>query len=150
MLFKNMTCLTKVAENQTYTERYDNSILFNTSKIVLDGTVLNLSVKEREVVFVGSSEKIKLDETVGYKPVYEVKVNWVECFKNVDLELKLKHNVTDILVITKEIYDNLVNNGMSDEEIYISFKKKGLGQMSLELSGVSDFSALTAQVLSED
>jgi hypothetical protein len=145
-----MTCLTKVAENQTYTERYDNSILFNTSKIVLDGSVLNLSVKEREVVFVGSSEKIKLDESVGYKPIYDVKVNWVECFKNVELDLKLKHNVTDILVITKEIYDNLIENGMSDEEIYTSFKKKGLGQMSLELSNVTDFSALTAQVLLED
>ena len=54
---------------------------------------------------------------------------------------------TDILIVTQEIFNSLRDKGLDEDTIYYTFKKKGLGQMASELSDVSDFSALTAQIV---
>ena len=74
-------------------------------------------------------------------------VNWVKCIENGEVELKLPEGVTDILVVTQEIFNSLREQGYGAEDIYSLFREKGLGKMSTELSNVEDFSVLTAQII---
>ena len=55
MFFKNVTCLTKVTDNQTKTTRTDECIYFNDSTVELKGKDISLDIKDREVVFIASS-----------------------------------------------------------------------------------------------
>ena len=82
--------------------------------------------------------------------IINVILNWVKCVKNETVDITLSNNVSDILIVTREIYDELKIQGKSEEDIYILFKKNGLGQMSLELTAVKDFSALTANIVKEE
>lgn len=150
MFFKNVTCLTKVTDNQTKTTRTDECIYFNDSTVELKGKDISLDIKDREVVFIASSIKEREIPNGATRPVVNVKVNWVKCIKNETLDMELYNNVSDILIITREIYEELIKLGHSEEEIYILFKKNGLGQMSLELTNVKDFSALTANIIKEE
>lgn len=149
MEFKNVTCLTKVITNQTKTTSSSNNICFNDTTVSLNGRDISLDVKDREVVFIASSlrEVIYIDDSS--KSNVEIKLKWVECFKSEIKSSVLPNEVTDILIITRAIYDELVREGKTDEEIYIEFRRKGLGQMSLDLSIVKDFSALTAYIINE-
>lgn len=150
MFFKNVTCLTKVTDNQTKTTRTDECIYFNDSTVELKGKDILLDIKDREVVFIASSVKEREIPNGATKPIINVILNWVKCVKNETVDITLSNNVSDILIVTREIYDELKIQGKSEEDIYILFKKNGLGQMSLELTGVKDFSALTANIVKEE
>ena len=150
MFFKNVTCLTKVTDNQTKTTRTDECIYFNDSTIELKGKEMLLDIKDREVVFIASSIKEREMPEGAKKPIINVTLNWLKCVKNEEIEVTLCNNVSDILIVTSEIYNELIKLGHSEEEIYVLFKKNGLGQMSLELTNVKDFSALTANIVKEE
>jgi hypothetical protein len=146
MRFKNILCLTKVSKNQTQTERTENTIIFNTSKIeILDG-ILKADIQDREILYIASSHSEKQRDAQG-KVHYRVDKNWVNCFKKGETDFILPSDTTDILFITKEIYANMHLSGYSDEDIYLEFKKQGLGYMSNTLSNVEDFSVLTALIV---
>ena len=146
MRFKNILCLTKVSKNQTQTERTENTIIFNTSKIEIIDNVLKADIQDREILYIASSHSEKQRDEQG-KVYYKVDKNWINCFKHGESEFSLPYDTTDILFITKEIYTNMHLSGYSDEEIYLMFKKHGLGAMSSELSNVEDFSVLTACIV---
>ena len=146
MRFKNILCLTKVSKNQTQTERTENSINFNESKVEIINGTMNMEIANREVLYVASSHSEKKRDEHG-KVYYDVRLNWVTCFKEGEHDLMLSDDVTDILFITKEIYTNMRLNGFSDNDIYVEFKTRGLGAMSSELSNVEDFSVLTALII---
>lgn len=146
MRFKNILCLTKVSKNQTQTERNENTIIFNTSKVEIIDNVLNVDIQDREILYVASSHSEKIRDEQG-KVYYKVDKNWVKCLKEGISEVDLPFDTTDILFITKEIYTNMRLSGYSDEEIYLEFKTHGLGAMSSELSNVEDFSVLTALIV---
>lgn len=146
MRFKGITCLTKVTKNQTQTQRNENTILFNGSKIeIVNEKLIKVNVEEREVFFVASSNSIR--EKESGKVYYNVTVNWVKCIENGEFDIELPEGVTDILLITQEIFDSLKEQGYDSDKIYSLFREKGLGQMSTELSNVEDFSVLTAQII---
>lgn len=147
MRFKNITCLTKVSKNQTQTERNENSIIFNSSLIEINENTLNVDIKDREVFFVSSTEMIKEVNLRSNRPTYTVNVGWVKVFKEGKDSFEVPKDATDILILTREIYEKLSEESYSDLDIYTFFKEKGLGQMSVDLPSVSDFSALTAQIL---
>ena len=132
MRFKNILCLTKVSKNQTQTERTENTIIFNTSKIEIIDNVLKADIQDREILYIASSHSEKQRDEQG-KVYYKVDKNWINCFKHGESEFSLPYDTTDILFITKEIY--------------LMFKKHGLGAMSSELSNVEDFSVLTACIV---
>lgn len=146
MRFKNILCLTKVSKNQTQTERNENTIIFNTSKIEIVDNIMNVEIEDREVLYVASSVSEKVKDDFG-KIYYNIDVNWVKCVGKGINTIELPENSTDILIITKEIFDTLKLSGYSDEAIYKDFKSKGLGRMSSELSDVDDFSALVASIV---
>lgn len=146
MRFKNILCLTKVSKNQTQTERNENTIIFNTSKIEIIDNIMNVEIEDREVLYVASSVSEKVRDDLG-KIHYNIDVNWVKCVGKGNNTIELPENSTDILIITKEIFDAMKSNGYSDEDIYKDFKSKGLGKMSSELSDVEDFSALVASIV---
>ena len=146
MRFKNILCLTKVSKNQTQTERNENTIIFNTSKIEIVDNIMNVEIEDREVLYVASSVSEKVRDDLG-KVYYNIDVNWVKCVGKGINTIELPENSTDILIITKEIFDTLKLSGYSDEDIYKDFKSKGLGRMSSELSDVDDFSALVASIV---
>ena len=146
MRFKNILCLTKVSKNQTQTERNENTIIFNTSKIEIIDNIMNVEIEDREVLYVASSVSEKVRDDMG-KIHYNIDVNWVKCVGKGNNTIELPENSTDILIITKEIFDAMKSNGYSDEDIYKDFKSKGLGKMSSELSDVEDFSALVASIV---
>ena len=146
MRFKSITCLTKVTKNQTQTQRNENTILFNDSKIeIVNDKLVRVHIEGREVFFIASSNSIR--EKEGGRTYYNVTVNWVKCIENGEVELKLPEGVTDILVVTQEIFNSLREQGYEAEDIYSLFREKGLGKMSTELSNVEDFSVLTAQII---
>ena len=146
MRFKSITCLTKVTKNQTQTQRNENTILFNDSKIeIVNDKLVRVHIEGREVFFIASSNSIL--EKEGGRTYYNVTVNWVKCIENGEVELKLPEGVTDILVVTQEIFNSLREQGYGAEDIYSLFREKGLGKMSTELSNVEDFSVLTAQII---
>lgn len=147
MRFKNITCLTKVSKNQTQTERNETSIIFNSSLIEINDNMLNVDIKDREVFFIASTEMVKEVNLRSNRPTYTVNVGWVKVFKDEKDNFEIPQDATDILIITREIYKEFNDRGYSDLEIYTFFKEKGLGQMSVDLPSVSDFSALTAQIL---
>ena len=146
MRFKNILCLTKVSKNQTQTERTENTISFNNSKIEILGELLKADIQDREILYIASSNSEKQRDEQG-KVFYNVENNWVNCFKHGESEFILPSDTTDILFITKEIYTNMHLSGYSDEEIYLRFKSHGLGYMANELSNVEDFSVLTALIV---
>ena len=147
MRFKGIICLTKVNKNQTQTERNENTILFNLSRIeIQDDNKMILNIEEREVCYVASSKVEKNKDEQG-RILNNVEINWVKCFEKGYSELELINDVTDILIITREIFDMLLSQGYLKEEIYKVFKEKDLGQMSSELSNVTDFSALKEQII---
>ena len=147
MRFKGIICLTKVTKNRTHTERNESTIIFNDSKIeIIDENKLFLDIKDREVFYVASSVSEKCKDNQG-KTYFNVLVNWVKCVEDGENEIVLPEGVTDILIITQEIFDNLINKGFEKDEIYSVFKEKGLGQVASELPEVVDFSALTAQIV---
>lgn len=150
MHFKGITCLTKVNKKQTKTERNENSILFNDSKIeIIDNNILSLDIKEREVFYLGSCNINTEKDYRGCRPIINIEVNWVRKIENEKVELSISSDVTDILIITSEIYIQMMENGYKPEEIYKEFRTKGLGQMSVNISGVEDFSALVAQIVQD-
>lgn len=150
MHFKGITCLTKVNKKQTKTERNENSILFNDSKIeIIDNNILSLDIKEREVFYLGSCNINTEKDYRGCRPIITIEVNWVRKIENEKVELSISSDVTDILIITSEIYIQMMENGYKPEEIYKEFRTKGLGQMSVNISGVEDFSALVAQIVQD-
>ena len=149
MIFKNVTCLTKVTDNQTKTTRTEDTIYFNDSTIELKGKEVFLDIKDREVVFIASSKKDREIPVGSNKPVITVTLDWVNVFQKENTVFKLPNNVTDILIVTREIYESLLKLDKTDSEIYVMFKEKGLGQMSLELTDVVDFSALTSYIVVE-
>ncbi len=146
MRFKNILCLTKVSKNQTQTERNENTIIFNTSKIEIVDNIMNVEIEDREILYVASSTSEKVRDEQG-RVHYNIDVNWVKCVGKGSNSIELPENSTDILIITKEIFDAMKQNGCSDEDIYQEFKSKGLGKMSSELSDVEDFSALVASIV---
>lgn len=146
MRFKNILCLTKVSKNQSQTERTENTIIFNNSKIEIIGDVLKADIHDREILYIASSRSEKQRDEQG-KVFYNVDNNWVNCFKSGESEFNLPFDTTDILFITKEIYANMHLSGYSDEDIYLRFKTHGLGYMANELSNVEDFSVLTALIV---
>lgn len=146
MRFKNILCLTKVSKNQTQTERNENTIIFNTSKVEINDNILSADIQDREVLYVASSHSEKTRDEQG-RVHYNVEKNWVQCFKHGEAEFVLAADTTDILFITKEIYTNMHLSGYSDEDIYLEFKARGLGAMSSELTNVEDFSVLTALIV---
>lgn len=150
MHFKGITCLTKVNKKQTKTERNENSILFNDSKIeIIDNNILSLDIKEREVFYLGSCNINTEKDYRGCRPIINIEVNWVRKIENEKVELSISSDVTDILIITSEVYIQMMENGYKPEEIYKEFRTKGLGQMSVNISGVEDFSALVAQIVQD-
>ncbi len=146
MKFKNILCLTKVTKNQTQTERNENTIIFNDSKIEIVGNSLNVNIHNREILYVASSNSIKNRDEFG-KVYFDVDISWVECFKNGEYSFDLPEKSTDILIITKEIYANMRLMGLGDNDIYRVFKEKGAGQISSELNLIEDFSVLTALIV---
>ena len=147
MRFKGIICLTKVTKNQTHTERNERTVIFNNSKIeIIDENKLSLDIKESEVFYVASSSSEKCKDSQG-KSYFNVVVNWVKCVENGEVDIELPDGATDILIVTQEIFNSLRDKGLDEDTIYYTFKKKGLGQMASELSDVSDFSALTAQIV---
>ena len=136
----------KSDKNQTQTQRNENTILFNDSKIeIVNDKLVRVHIEGREVFFIASSNSIR-EKECG-RTYYNVTVNWVKCIENGELELKLPEGVTDILVVTQEIFNSLREQGYGAEDIYSLFREKGLGKMSTELSNVEDFSVLTAQII---
>ena len=141
MKFKNILCFIKANKNHTKTERDECKIIFNDSKVeFVDDATLNIDIKDREVFFIGSSDELKDFEEK------RIVVNWVEFFEEGSTDFELPEDTTDVLFITKSIYDELKIRGLSYEDIYGIFKEKGLGEMLKEVSKVSDFCALTARI----
>lgn len=150
MHFKGITCLTKVNKRQTKTERNENSILFNDSRIeILKDNILKLDIKEREIFYLGSCDINTEKDYRGCRPIVNIEVNWVKKIEDEKIELSIPVDATDILIITSEIYLQMKESGYSPEEIYKEFRIKGLGQMSVNISGVEDFSALVAQIVED-
>lgn len=141
MKFKNILCFVKANKNHTKTERDECKIIFNDSKVeFVDDVTLDINICDREVLFVGSSEELK--DLEGKRVI----VNWVEFFEEGSTSFELPNDTTDVLFITKSIYEELRLRGLSFEDIYKMFREKGLGEMLKEVSKISDFCALTAKI----
>ena len=97
MRFKNILCLTKVSKNQTQTERTENTIIFNNSKIEIIGDVLKADIHDREILYIASSRSEKQRDEQG-KVFYNVDNNWVNCFKSGESEFLFKEQSVCIFV----------------------------------------------------
>lgn len=140
MRFKGIICLTKVNKNQTQTERNENTIIFNDSKIeISDSDSLYIYMKDREVLLLGSG--------VVNKELEKVDINWVNLYENCEDEVKISESNIDVFLITRSVYDKCVEIGLSIEDIYRQFKLKGLGFLSSDLLDIEDFSVLKAQIV---
>lgn len=140
MKFKGIICLTKVNKNQTQTERNENTIIFNDSKLeIIDEESLYILMKDREILLLGSS--------IMNKELEKVDINWVNLYENCEEEVAITDGNLDVYLITCSVYNKCLELGLSVEDIYREFKLKGLGSLSNTLSDVEDFSILRAQIV---
>lgn len=140
MKFKGIICLTKVNKNQTQTERNENTIIFNDSKIeIIDNDSLYIYMKDREVLLLGSG--------IVNKELEKVDINWVNLYENCEEEVQISESNIDVFLITRSVYDKCLEIGLNIEEIYRNFKLKGLGFLSGNLLDIEDFSVLKAQIV---
>lgn len=147
MRFKNLTCLKKVWNGQAQTKLEEDSINFNDSVVSLDGNKLSVNIKDSEVLFLANSNKVRKEVSRGKRPEYDITINWVELYTAEEAEKELLEDETKLVMITKSVYDVLIERFETYEAVYAEILSVGISQISVDLVGLKDFCAVTCVII---
>lgn len=149
MRLKNQVSMSKKKGYNNQIKPNETSILFNNSRIELYDNVLNIDMKESEVLFLASCSFMNEKDVKGLWPLENININWVKCFESCEDEVELQGDETELLIVTRDIFWTLSERGYSKEDIYRYIKENGVYRLVKNLLGVENFSILIVQIVGE-